>query len=387
MAKKNTDKTEMVDTKNRVTPQELQKIIKKQMQAILDNPDVAKTLPPICVHGSPGMGKTKIIEDCAKEMGVEFIPVMLAQIEPCDIKGLPVPNHETNTMDWYVNGTWPRDPNSKGILFLDEITAIDRSIAVAAYELILERKLGKLYKLPEKWLIVSAGNLTTDRAVAAPMSSALANRFMHFELENNSENWTKWALTHDIHPSVTGFIQFRPEYLFHMDGEILDRGWPSPRAWERVSSMLHLYGNGHDNEHILRKIVYGLIGNRAGVEFMEFWKLNKKFDDVLVWLTNPDAKIEIPEQQDVKYAIVSCMNYLLWRGVDDKDQNNRINGFFRISMELTPDFASMAMMAAITGNGDKSGEYCAEKIFGHPSYRKWADKFGKSLRKNIDIEV
>jgi hypothetical protein len=376
-------KKTIVDIHNTISIGDLESVIKTQMQSILDNPETSSKLPPICIHGSPGIGKSKIVETVAKEMGVQFIPVMLAQIEPCDIKGLPVPNKEEHVMEWYVNGTWPRDPDSAGILFLDEITAIDKSIAVAVYELILERKLGNLYKLPKKWLIVSAGNLVTDRAVATVMPSALANRFMHFQLEANAEDWVKWAQFNDINPSVIGFIQYKPEYLFHMDGEVLSRGFPTPRSWERVSRMLDLYKDCSDS--ILRTIVYGNVGNRAGVEFLAFHKVSKEFDNVLEYMINPDKEIVIPDRSDMRYALVSTMNYLLWRGTDEEDENRRLNGFYRISMNLPADFAAMAMISAMAGNSKEMSPKCAAKLYHHPSFRDWSDKFGKALRRRIVI--
>jgi len=376
-------KKTIVDIHNTISIVDLESVIKTQMQAILDNPETSSKLPPICIHGSPGIGKSKLVETVAKEMGVNFIPVMLSQIEPCDIKGLPVPNRDEHVMEWYVNGTWPRDPDSAGILFLDEITAIDKSIAVAAYELILERKLGNLYKLPKKWLIVSAGNLVTDRAVATAMPSALANRFMHFQLEANAEEWVKWAQFNDIHPSVVGFINYKPEFLFHMEGEVLGRGFPTPRSWERVSRMLDLCKDCSDT--ILRKIVYGLVGNRAGVEFIEFHKVNKEFDNVLEIMTNPNKEIDIPERSDMRYALVSTMNYLLWRGKDEEDENRRLNGFYRISMKLPADFAAMAMVSAMAGTSKELSSRCAMKLYHHPMYKEWTDKYGKALHRRIVI--
>jgi hypothetical protein len=156
------------------------------------------------------------------------------------------------------------------------------------------------------------------------MSSALANRFLHVEMQEDAESWIAWARTHDIHPSVTGFIRYRPGCLFHQEGENLERGWPTPRSWERVSRMLAQFGNG--DESLLRKVVYGLVGNRAGVEFMEFHKINETFDDVLEMMTNPEKAIRIPDASDRKYALCAAMTYLLWRGKDEEEEARRVDG-------------------------------------------------------------
>src|SRR5574344_1307043 len=154
MATKTTTKKDILDTSNKITAQQLRDIVNLELDTIFADPSAVNTMPPLLIKGSPGCGKSSIVRSICEERGIEFIDVRLAQMEPCDIKGLPVPNREKNQMDWFVNGSWPRDPNGKGIIFLDELTSADRSVQVAAYELVLDRRLGKLYQVPPGYLIV-----------------------------------------------------------------------------------------------------------------------------------------------------------------------------------------------------------------------------------------
>ena len=369
----------VLDTRNLVTPEELSSMIKLQLNAIWKDPENCKNIRPFCIHGSPGVGKSAIVRAVCEELGIEFLDRRLAQMEPCDIKGLPVPNKDKNQMDWYVNGQWPRNPNGKGIIFLDEITAADKSIQVAAYELILDRRLGELYQVPPGYLIVAAGNTVSDRAVANTMSSALANRFTHVELEANQENWLSWARHNDIHPSVIGFIQYKPDALFHMDDENLERGWPSPRSWEGVSEMTHLC----TDKDILRKMVYGLVGQNYGAEYMAFHELNAEFDNILDIMRDPNSKIKIPERADQKFAMCSAMVYLLWRGKDKKDAEARLTGFYRICIELSSDFASMALLAAMEGKDKNLNKQYADTLISHPLFPKSREKHKDALTKHM----
>ena len=378
------DKEEtLLDLHNKVTGEELEKLLKMQLNALAANPQLAKTLPPLMVWGAPGLGKSSILQDVARELGIGFIDVRLAQREPVDIRGLPVPGPDG--VKWLVASEWPRDPDSRGIILFDEITAADRSLQVAAYEFILDRRLGELYKVPDGWYICAAGNRTEDRAVSTTMSSALANRFLHVEMQEDVESWIAWARTHDIHPSVTGFIRYRPGCLFHQEGENLERGWPTPRAWERVSRMIDVFGL--EDMSLLRKVVYGLVGNRAGVEFMEFHKINETFDDVLEMMRDSKKPVKVPDAADRKYALCAAMTYLVWRGTDEVEEARRIDGFYRICMELTSDFASMAMMDAMAGNKRDESSVFAEKLFRHPRFKEWSEKHGKALRKRYAIKV
>ena len=385
-----------IDLHNKVHPKTLSEIIKMTYRAFHDkstlngeaNRSDIKSMP-IMIWGSPGCGKSSIVKQCADSLGIEFIDARLPQMEPCDIKGLPVPNKEEKVMDWFINGMWPRGEDTKGILFLDELSACDKSIAVAAYELILDRRLGKLYRIPDGWMIVAAGNLTTDRAVANTMSSALANRFMHLELETDAGTWYEYAVLHNIHPSVIGYIKWRPAHLFSMEKQNLERGWPSPRAWENVSKMCHVC----KNEDILRKMVYGLVGNAVGVEFMEFFKLSGKFDDVLKYMLDDSLDIEKVYgrlrdlEMSQKYAITSALVYHLWRGEGEDEQSRRIDGFFRILEKLSSEFASMGCLGAMQGSDKISKGDACDLLSESKAWEHFIQKHRDAIHKKIDVDV
>ena len=356
---------------NIVSANEAIAIVKTSVQTLLDNPELANSLPAICFRGAPGVGKSSIVRSVADSLNIEFRDMRLADLERVDISGLPsVENGQTK---WNVPSFLPTDPKSKGILLLDEITAAPHDCQVAAYSLVLDRTIpNSNYRLPDGWYVIAAGNRTTDRAVAKTMSSALSNRFMHFELEANSEDWGFWAVEHNIHPSVTGYIQYRPGCLFRMEDENLECGWPSPRSWEKVSNMIPLFAS---NEDVLRKIVYGLVGPAAGLEFMEFHRHSSKTTDVLKWLTNSKAKIEIPEKADERYAITAAASYLVWNGKTKKDDEKRADGILRLAMELPNSFATALFKQVCCGNKRVNRMKALAYIVSAPSYPIFAEKF------------
>lgn len=369
-----------IDTHNRMTMEELEKVLMTNCQMIINNKDMASIIPPLLIHSSPGIGKSSIVRQVAKNLGIGLVDVRLAEMESVDIRGLPSVDKDADgngVMKWNAPDCWPRDPNSKGIIFLDELTSCDKSCQVAAYELILDRKIGDFYKVPDGWYIVSAGNLTTDRAVAMSMSSALANRFLHVELQEDSEAWRRWGTTHDVHPMVLGFIGYRPEHLFNMENENTERGWPSPRSWERVSHMVKIYG---DDEEILRKMVYGLVGPAKGVEFMEFYRLNSKFDNILDMMYGK-IPVKIPTKNDQRYALCSTLVYQLWRSTDKDDETKRIGGFFKIINELPPEFLMMCINSAILGADVNERMYRAGKLHDHPAYNTTLEHYTTLMKE------
>ena len=262
-----------------ISVKELKELLLDNLNALWENDSALHTkhasaanmIPPIMVWGAPGVGKSTAVRELTQELGIGFIDVRLAQREPVDMRGLPVPDEKENSVKWLVSGEWPRDPASRGIIMFDELTAADKTLQVAAYEFILDRRLGALYNVPDGWYIMAAGNRIEDRAVSCAMSSALANRFLHVEVAAEANSFLEWAKENNLHPAVTGFIKFRPELLFSQENEDLQRGWPSPRSWERVSTMLKI-AEKNQRKSSLKYTIPGLIGQGAASEFMAFYK-------------------------------------------------------------------------------------------------------------------
>ncbi len=315
-------------------------LLQHQLNILWNNPACAGLVPPLMIWGPPGVGKSTFIKMLCKENNIGFIDVRLAQREPVDIRGLPVPRDDKQGIDWIVSSEWPRvqDPETpeKGIILFDEITAADSTLQVAAYEFILDRRLGKLYQVPEGWYIVAAGNRTGDAAVARTMSSALANRFCHIEVGSNSEDWLNWALVNNIDPNVTAFIRYMPQRLFSMEGN-KERGWPTPRSWERVGLELELAVKNNLDRELLHIIVEGLVGKGPALEFMAFIDWSMKVPDVKKMLDGEIA-VRVPKRPDQRYAMLSAIVHHIRQ---HSNPEQILNGFFDIVLKFPNDWAQL----------------------------------------------
>ena len=96
--------TDVIDMHNRITASQLEKVLRMQLKTLVEHPELTHVLPPLMVWGAPGLGKSSIIKGIADEMGIKFIDVRLAQREPVDVRGLPVPDRENKKVDWMVSG-------------------------------------------------------------------------------------------------------------------------------------------------------------------------------------------------------------------------------------------------------------------------------------------
>ena len=358
---------------NAIGPEKLRKIVLRQVRMLWKRPERAELVPPLMVWGPPGVGKSTILREAARELGIGFVDVRLAQREPVDVRGLPVPNREKNAVEWLVASDWPRE--GRGILLFDELTAADRTLQVAAYELILDRRLGDLYSLPPGWYVCAAGNRVEDAAVATGMSSALANRFLHVELVPNAMQWTRWAVRQGVHRNVVGFLRFRPDMLFQMSGENLERGWPSPRAWERVGLLEEEFEETPDDP-LLAPLVRGLVGDGVAAAYLDYRKASAEFDDIRTKMLDPAGTIEIPEKADRRYALCMAVSHCVWSAENEEEQERLLDGFYRVSEKLPGSYASMLMTDAMAGPDGKGDPTWGDRLVKHPGFAAWRKSFG-----------
>ena len=350
--------------------------VKDVLMGVLCGELSAKDVGACMIWGPPGIGKSALVKTVAEECGVPMVDIRLAQMESIDIRGLPVPDKDDKSVSWFPSKIFPKTEEG-GIIFLDELSACPKDVQAASYELILDRQLGggEVYKVPEKWIIVAAGNRTSDSAISIRMSSALANRVTHFELDVNFDDWMNWAISKGIHPSVVSYLKTNPKNLHLTEDQNLERGFPTPRSWERVSAITYFI----KDMNVLDAAVKGLVGEAAGREFMNHHKSNRVFGDVLEMMTNPNAPIVIPKTIGDKWAMTSAMVYHLWHGKSESDTSNRLNGFFRIASELNASFSTMVQTAACDTIQHR------KIVMTSPKYREWRNKFKDSINQSYEV--
>ena len=130
---------------------------------------------PIFIWGAPGIGKSELvagITDSGELGNALCIDLRLALLEPTDLRGYPFRNPENNTMEWSPPSDLPSKELAESydniILFLDELNSAPPSVQAAAYQLVLNRRVGQ-YVLPDNVRIIAAGNRETDRGVTYRM--------------------------------------------------------------------------------------------------------------------------------------------------------------------------------------------------------------------------
>ena len=275
----------------------IKKILRQELSATNDG-----TNTPVMLWGPPGVGKSQIVAQIAAEQDTQLIDIRLSQLEPSDLRGIPFRTQDSD-VEWAIPRMLPNKERhgEVGILFLDEINAAPPSVSAAAYQLILDRKLGD-YRVPDGWVIFAAGNRQGDRGVAYAMPAPLANRFSHYELEANLEDWVDWAMKHNIDEHLIGFLRFRPELLFEYISEQNPIAFPSPRTWEFADRALKKFA---DTPQLLSVAFEAAVGQAVGIELMAYLEHLENLPDIDAILNGEN--VEVPTEVDLQYAIAAAL--------------------------------------------------------------------------------
>lgn len=240
---------------------------------------------PVMMWGPPGIGKSELVEQLGFEEGRRVIDIRLAQYDPTDMRGIPYFDRTLRAMKWAKPSEFPstvtpadiviaetrlhelqikasasdaseavieqfQDAQAQlenartallfqnAVIFLDEIVSAPQSVQGAAYQLILNRRIGE-YQLPPEVVILAAGNRESDRGVTFQMPKPLANRFAHIELSVNAQTWIEWATNNHVNPGIVGFITAHKQHLFDFDPKRADKSFATPRSWSAASKYLN----------------------------------------------------------------------------------------------------------------------------------------------------
>ena len=207
---------------------------------------------------------SQLVAQLAERRKAVLHDVRLSQKTAADIGGLPALDHETRQTIFYVPEFLPRGGGEQ-ILFLDELTTAEQLTQVAAYGLVLERRVGN-YTLPEGVRVLAASNRLEDGAVSSDMGTALNDRFVHLVIEPTAKDWLQWAVGAGVCREVMAFIQVRPD-LLSATNEMRQNDHavtPSPRSWERVSTVYTTIKSRRMRE----VTISGIVGDATAYEFM-----------------------------------------------------------------------------------------------------------------------
>jgi len=330
---------------------------------------------PLFIAGPPGIGKSDIVAEVARSQKRPLIDIRLPLLEATDIRGIPhlaevtirdaegnVVKNEHNVpltekiFKWSNPTDLPTDPNSRALVFFDEMSAAPPSVQAATYQIILNRRIGS-YQLPDNVVMIAAGNRVKDKGVAYNMPTPLANRFIHATLAVDFDDWQEWAIMNRIHEHVVGYLSYQPNDLFDFDPRRESYAFATPRSWSFVSELL--YEPQEDGSYretdlpadVLGDLIKGTVGEGPALKFLSYRKQAANLPRARDILDGTVTKLNV-KQMDICYALTTALVY-----------------------ELTDD---VKRAEAARQNGDKNS---------HDEMYKSADRFFQFMMDNFEPEM
>lgn len=275
----------------------MQVITPKQLTRLLLN--VALTRP-VFIWGPPGIGKSALVEQFARDVGLDCVSLLGSQLAPEDLIGVP------QIVDGRSVFCPPRmiARDEPYLLFVDELNACSFEVQKAFYSLINDRRLGE-YRLPPGSIVVGAGNRAQDQAIVKPMSSALMNRMLHVELKPTARDWLDWAYAEGIHEWVIKYIETRPDHLSVAPPKI-EETFSTPRAWHILSDALQAYGDDLQTDEI-EILAGGVLSGGHARSFHAFIKQLQGKLRVELILSGEQPLPRAAEDRDVLYFVVQSV--------------------------------------------------------------------------------
>ena len=218
----------------------------------------------VFLHGASSEGKSARV----KQIDPTCEIIYLRNASPESLNGKSVYNGATGEMidvkpSWLkkIEEKCEREPDRYHIVFLDEITNALPSIQGIAFNIVLDREVNGIWKLPENARIVAAGNDMKDSLAANQLAEPLFNRFAHVYIKTTTESWLRWASDHNIHPAIYSYIAYKNGETLRSkyDGE---KPNADPRKWEMASKMLYATGQP--------EMLRALVGEDITREFVGF---------------------------------------------------------------------------------------------------------------------
>lgn len=208
---------------------------------------------PIFLLGAPGIGKTAVMEQIAQEMGVALVSYSMTHHTRQSALGLPyITQKEYDgqsfsvteyTMSEIIASLYDVMENSgirEGILFLDEINCVSETLSPAMLQFLQYKTFGR-HRVPQGWVIVTAGNPPEYNRSVREFDIVTMDRLKVLEVEADYPVWKEYAACRGIHSAVTTYLDQKKEHFYRMETTARGRSYVTARGWEDLSQILFLH--------------------------------------------------------------------------------------------------------------------------------------------------
>ena len=288
---------------------------------------------PIILMGPPGVGKTAVVAQVAQRLGINFVSYSITHHTRQSALGLPYIDDAVYdgrsykvsryTMSEIIAAAYDAMEETgvrEGILFLDEVNCVSETLAPAMLQFLQFKQFGQ-HRLPEGWVIVTAGNPPEYNRSAREFDPAMLDRMKRIDVEPDLDVWLDYAVAHGVHPAITSYLQAKPDNFFHVRSDVKGTRIVTARGWEDLSRMIQAYE--HEGMTVSLSLVSQYLQDSDIAEdFSLYFELFQKYQDkyrikdVLAGEVDPEVKARVKAAHfDERLAFINLILESLLRRV------------------------------------------------------------------------
>ena len=281
---------------------------------------------PILLMGPPGIGKTQIMEQIARECGIALVSYTITHHTRQSAVGLPFivkKNYGEEefsvteyTMSEIISSVYDKMEKTglrEGILFIDEINCVSETLAPMMLQFLQGKTFGN-QKVPEGWVIVTAGNPLEYNKSVREFDVVTLDRIKKIDVEADFDVWKEYAYQQGIHPAVISYLELRRKNFYRVENTVDGKIFATARGWEDLSRLIQVYeilGKTVDREVVSQYIQHRMIAKDFASYLALYYKYRTdyKVEDILKgkWDSITLGKIRTASL-DEHLSIVSLLN-------------------------------------------------------------------------------
>lgn len=260
---------------------------------------------PIFLLGAPGIGKTAIMEQIAQELGVGFVSYSMTHHTRQSALGLPfiaqktynkvVYNVSEYTMSEIIASVYDsmeETGREEGILFLDEINCVSETLTPAMLQFLQYKVFGR-HRVPDGWIVVTAGNPPEYNRTAHDFDIATWDRLKRINVEPDFLAWHDYAVEKGVHPAIRTYLDIEQRHFYHLETTPEGPSFVTARGWDDLSAMIALYEEKNlpvDDLLISQYVQNAEIAKHFGVYYQLFMKYQADYhlDDIVAGRASKD---------------------------------------------------------------------------------------------------
>ena len=208
---------------------------------------------PVFLLGAPGIGKTAIMEQIAQDLDVGFVSYSMTHHTRQSALGLPfiakktydgveydVSEYTMSEIIAAVYDAMEATGKHEGILFLDEINCVSETLTPAMLQFLQYKIFGR-HRVPDGWIVVTAGNPPEYNRTAHDFDIATWDRLKRIDVEPDFAAWRDFAVETGVHPAVLTYLDIERDHFYRVETTVDGKSFVTARGWDDLSAMMKLY--------------------------------------------------------------------------------------------------------------------------------------------------